>query len=546
MMTRLRHILFLCLASLGMLWTSCSDDERPDNLPPSILINEATEVTRTSALLSGEVIPRGNGTVSDIHFRYGTTEEMEQTVACPTDQLLATIRLTGLKPGTTYQYCLEAGNGYSTVSSETYTFTTQPNVAPSINPIRLLSQGPLSITVAYDITDDGGEPITSTGLYYRKDGDTEEQCLRLTVSDTGTEIRAHLDGLQMETEYILQAYAANSIGETRSDLYRFHTSQAITLTEAGTLPEAVSENDKYRFNTLNIAGPLNGTDFRYLRDMMGRAIDGTATPGQLQEVNLTDATIVAGGESYDGHHYTQDHTVGSGLFAQCQNLHKLALPDNATTVEIDAFRDCSSLQSLRLPSALVNFSPSAGCVQLSLIEIPASCTRFNTSEGVLYDGNHTVLVWYPEGKLAQDFTLPETVQTVGDYAFRNAQVSKVNLPSSVIQMGQGAFAGAALTRIVLPEALSTVPYGCFQGCTRLEVLTLGSGITYLSEYAFDGCTTLTHLYVQATDFPPYCTEETFYGAEQLMEQGTLHVLAGYMTLYRNHRIWGKFKTIVEE
>ena len=543
----MRHsnYLYLWWAALAALLLACNEDERPGSLPPTLRVDEAAELTRTSALLSGEVILHGQGTVSDICFRYGTTDGMEQSADCPSGILQVTTRLTGLQPGTTYYYCLEAGNGYSTVRSETHTFSTLPNVTPTVSGITRLNQGPLSITVSYEITDDGGEPLTSTGLYYRQEGETEEQRLTLETNTEG-QVRARIGGLQTETDYIVQAYAANSIGETRGEPYRFHTSQAVILTEAGELPEIMGEEGKYAFASLNIVGPLNGTDFRFLREMAGRGTDGQETPGQLQTLNLSDATIEAGGASYDGYHYTENRTAGSGLFAQCTALRELILPDNTATVEAYAFDHCTALQRLRLPSALSSFKPSIGCISLEEIEVPASCAYFHTSDGVLYNADASTLLWYPEGKEDVQFTVPVGVEEIGDHAFRNAQAEGIVLPQSVSRLGQACFGGAGLRRIDLPDGVSTLPYGCFQGCVRLEAVTLGKEMDYLSEYCFKDCDALTDLYVQDPDFAPYCTEETFSGAERLLQEGTLHVPAGCTARYRNHQIWGQFKTIVDD
>ena len=165
---------------------------------------------------------------------------------------------------------------------------------------------------------------------------------------------------------------------------------------------------------------------------------------------------------------------------------------------------------------------------------------------MLYNADASTLLWFPEGKADEQFTVPSGVQVIGDYAFRNAPASEIFLPQSVTQLGQASFSGACLVHINLPDGISTVPYGCFQSCTRLESVVLGKGTSYLSEYCFKESLALGELYVQDADFPPYCTDETFAGAEQLLQDGTLHVPAGSATRYRNHRIWGLFKTIVAD
>lgn len=429
--------------------------------------------------------------------------------------------------------------------SETQTFTTQPNVEPTLGELTLLNQGPLSITLEYTILDDGGEDITATGFYYYKQGATDEQ--RMDLQTTGADrLNARISGLQRETDYCIQAFAANTIGETRSEVYRFRTGQAVVLTQAGTLPDAMDEQEKYQFPSLNIVGPLNGTDIRYLREIMGIDINGNETPGRLQALNLNDASIVAGGISYDGQRYTADNTVSRGMFAGCSWLEELTLPAGTTTVEENAFENCRSLSVLHFSPQLTEFAPSAGCSGLTAFDVPSANPAFCSADGILYNKEMTTLLWYPEGKADVTCAVPSTVTAIGEYAFRNSRLQGIDLPASLKDIGQGAFAASALESVVLPDAVSLIPNGCFQRCERLVSLTLGTAASYMSEYCLDGCSSLQHLYVKAADFPPVCQEKAFAGAEQLFESCTLHVPSGCKSIYRNHRIWGQFKQLVEE
>ena len=138
---------------------------------------------------------------------------------------------------------------------------------------------------------------------------------------------------------------------------------------------------------------------------------------------------------------------------------------------------------------------------------------------------------------ANKITTGKNVETIGSSAFER---------SSVKEIGQEAFAFSAIKSIVLPDNISLIPHGCFQQCRQLQSLTLGASVSYLSEYCFDGCSSLQHLYIKASDFPPVCQDETFVGAEQLFEQGTLHVPYGCQSIYRKHAVWGQFRNIVEE
>ena len=541
---RMKNLSYIIM--MVLLMVACSEEDKPLSLPPTISLNPAEDITRTGARISGIISLNAEGSVNHIRFHYGTSSSMDQTVACTPEDLNPTTVLTDLQPGTTYSYCLEAGNEISSVRSETLTFSTLPNEAPTVSPLRMLNQGPLSITLEYDITDNGGEDITETGFYYRKAGESEEQNLRLPDSQELSGLRARIGNLELNTDYEVQAYATNTLGETRSEVYRFRTGEAIVLTSAGMLAEAVSEEEKYRFTTLTIAGPLNGTDLRYLREMMGIDREGNETPGRLHTLDLTDASMVAGGESYDGNHYTENQRVGSGMFAQCIYLQHLILPDDTETVEENAFENCSALVRLRLSSSLTRLLPSAGCTSLTEIEVPSSCPAFCCTDGVLYDHALTTLIWYPEGRQAEQFALPSTIQAIGNYAFRRAPVREISLPESLSDVGQSAFHAARIEHIALPDGVEVIPNACFQQCERLITVSLGSGVAYLSEYCFEGCTALRHLMVKGTDFVPVCQEETFAGADELLQQGTLHVPVGCLSLYRNHRIWSQFKTMVDD
>lgn len=533
-----------CLLTTLLFITACSREENPISLPPSVQAEEATDITRTSARISGHIEQNGEGSVTRAQFRYGTTLAMTEQISI-TPGREVTVLLTDLQPGTTYHYCLEAGNKYNMIQSEVLTFTTQPNTPPSLGHVTMLNQGPVSITLSYEILNDGGEKILSTGFYYHKTGEDNEQQIPLTYNGED-KLKARIYGLSINTDYSIQAYAANSVGETRSEAYLFRTGEAVILTDAGTLSEAVSTEEKYQFTSLSIAGPLNGTDIRYLRDMMGTDINGMDTPGILANINLNDANIVAGGTSYDGFRYTDNNIISQGMFANCQKLKQLTLPASATVIEENAFENCSGLNLLQISPAAQQIAPSEGCSSLATIIVPAGNEAFANVDGVLYNHDITSILWFPENKTTGDFQLPPTVSTIGAYAFRNCHATTILLSPSTVVIGRSAFTGSRIQSITLPDKVEIIPDGCFQYCRQLTSLTLGAGVNYLSGYCFDQCLALKHLHIKATEFPPVCIEETFSGAEHLFEECTLHVPTHHKNIYRNHKTWGQFKLITEE
>lgn len=61
---------------------------------------------------------------------------------------------------------LQGSNGRTITSGNIMNFTTLPNEKPKVGNTILLSHGPTSAFVSYDILEDGGENITETGCYY--------------------------------------------------------------------------------------------------------------------------------------------------------------------------------------------------------------------------------------------------------------------------------------------------------------------------------------------------------------------------------------------
>lgn len=128
----MRKILFKMMACLVLgLLTSCLDLDRyiddSERVPEAVYLQEAADVTSTSAYLHGELkTATKHGTFT---FWVSETENFTDTIKCEarTDQSHKqsfSCIVYDLKPATTYYYKLVGTDGYATVSSEVKTFTT--------------------------------------------------------------------------------------------------------------------------------------------------------------------------------------------------------------------------------------------------------------------------------------------------------------------------------------------------------------------------------------------------------------------------------------
>lgn len=547
-------VLSAVLCVLGL--ASCSSD-KPDNFEPQLQTLEAIDITRNEATMVGLCHTTGSTETPQLWFCYGEDPSMSQKTAVltPADNNggkpdgTVVYRLNQLTPSTTYYYKLQGGSGNVVLSGEQLSFTTQSNAKPTAGEVTVLGISPLSAIVSYSISETGGDPITESGCYLsRQDGGTMGDATTIKLVQTGDAddngmFRLRIGGLQPEVAYSIRPFAANKNGEDVGEAVSFVTTSTSIINDAGQLTELVGD-DKYRFTTLSIAGFLNGDDLRTLRDMAGCDNEGKATAGQLSDIDLSGAQIAEGGKAYAEGHFTQTNVVGKAILASCEKLKRIVLPLQTTKIEADAFRNCSSLHTIEVPTLVESIETSAGCTALTEINVQAGNSHYSSKDGVLLSGDGKSILWFPMGKEGE-YTLPSTVTTVGDYAFRNCRIETFHFADGLTSIGKYAFYNSSVKEVSLPSTVKQIPTGLFQKCADLTTVHLGKNTELLGDYVFDGCP-ITNLYISAPT-PPYCSNNTFASSgNNIFSTCRVHVPKNRRIYYRGDMIWAQFKRIVEE
>lgn len=550
----LAKVLSAVLCVLGL--ASCSSD-KPDNFEPQLQTLEAIDITRNEATMVGQCHTTGSTETPQLWFCYGDDPSMSQKTAVltPADNNggkpdgTVVYRLNQLTPSTTYYYKLQGGSGNVVLSGEQLSFTTQPNAKPTTGKVTVLGISPLNAIVSYSISETGGDPITESGCYLsRQDGGTMGDATTIKLVQTGDAddngmFRLRIGGLQPEVAYSIRPFAANKNGEDVGEAVSFVTTSTSIINDAGQLTELVGD-DKYRFTTLSIAGFLNGDDLRTLRDMAGCDNEGKATAGQLSDIDLSGAQIAEGGKAYAEGHFTQTNVVGKAMLASCEKLKRIVLPLQTTKIEADAFRNCSSLHTIEVPTLVESIETSAGCTALTEINVQAGNSHYSSKDGVLLSGDGKSILWFPMGKEGE-YTLPSTVTTVGDYAFRNCRIETFHFADGLTSIGKYAFYNSSVKEVSLPSTVKQIPTGLFQKCADLTTVHLGKNTEMLGDYVFDGCP-ITNLYISAPT-PPYCSNKTFASSgNNIFSTCRVHVPKNRRIYYRGDMIWAQFKRIVEE
>ena len=224
--------------------------------------------------------------------------------------------------------------------------------------------------------------------------------------------------------------------------------KSVTLTEAGTLSNQITGDEKLTITDLTISGPINTADILFIRQMTGADNgDNKPTAGKLQHLNLRGARFTKSTGSYIfmkkglsnnvGYGISEDNLVDQYMFFGCDKLVEVKLPATTQKINNNAFNGCSKLTTCAIPVAVTH---------------------------------------------------------IGDYAFAKCKALKdVNIPAAVSYMGTAAFSECTSIETVNFNEdcqIKEIRANTFNGCSALKSVKLSSGVEELGSKAFANCTSL--------------------------------------------------------
>ena len=273
--------------------------------------------------------------------------------------------------------------------------------------------------------------------------------------------------------------------------------------------------------------------------------------------------------------------IGNYSFSGCTKLKSLNLPSSVKSIGYHAFSSCEQLQSITLPTSLnlIDQYAFSGCA-LKNVLIPEYVTTLGSfafedcasMESVVFDNSVLTIKEYTFnectnlknvdlGKVTaiemysfrnctslESIVIPNSVETLtasfyGCTALKKASLGTgvKSLKSHVYRTSYGVFYGCTkLSSVeIKSKALTSIEGGCFYGCKGLKKIELPASVTSIGETAFEGCSVLSHIYMDATT-PPSISGNTFSD----YETPTLHVPSSAKTSYTKADNWKNFKNVI--
>ena len=165
-------------------------------------------------------------------------------------------------------------------------------------------------------------------------------------------------------------------------------------------------------------------------------------------------------------------SIGEGAFYQCSSLESLIIPSNVTTIEPWAFRQ-SGLKSMNIPAGVKTIGDYAFAECSNLVDFTFSddCELTAIPNYFLYNSTKV-----------DNIALPKNTLTIGDYAF--------------------------------------------YGCTLMKECKISSKITKIGDYAFNQCNNLNSVY--AYTFEPQAIDQNTFST---YHTATLHIPSASYLLY---------------
>ena len=218
--------------------------------------------------------------------------------------------------------------------------------------------------------------------------------------------------------------------------------------------------------------------------------------------------------------------INTGVFEGCEALTELYLGDGVVEIGESAFSGIG-IETLEIPASVnyIGDGAFADCENLADVYF-AGYDVYGGQYEIDYDddsvfagtpyGSHFRLAFdddgivgykgeIPEGEFV-DLEIPDFVTWIGDSAFEGLEgLISVNIPTNVTYIGESAFAGCINLEEIEFEGKDAVELesdcigfsdaleigaSAFSGCEALTYLELPAHVSYVCEYAFEGCSSL--------------------------------------------------------
>lgn len=249
----------------------------------------------------------------------------------------------------------------------------------------------------------------------------------------------------------------------------------MAMTEAGKFASFFQEGELETIQKLTVSGPLDASDIDTIRYQMPKleVLD-------MKEVELIESNKTYGAEDHREHYKLKKGVITKKMLQCFSLLVTLVLPKDITEIEDYGIYGNEKLVSVEIPVTVKKVGANAfkSCSSLQKVDLP-SVETLGAS------------VFERCGKLTT-VTLSPDLQVIPDCAFQYCgSLADVPLPSSLVSIGVSAFRECdGLSAVVMPNTVTTLNKNAYESCNTLTTVTLSLGLQAIPDNAFRDCGSL--------------------------------------------------------
>ena len=238
--------------------------------------------------------------------------------------------------------------------------------------------------------------------------------------------------------------------------------------------------------------------------------------------------------------------IGENAFYNCNNLVSITIGDGVESIGQEAFQSCSNLEIINVSSGNTTYSSIDNILYNKdasiLIKCPERSTDVSIPASVV---SIETRAFYGCGNI-QNIIIPSNIESIGSYAFFNCsnlrniiiatdkvsnsssanwghrfsatnlnvtflvnigdnafnnstRLENITIGSGVESIGNNAFYRcSSLESITIPDSIINIGDSAFRGCSILESITIPENVESIGEYAFYDCNSLISITIPAS------------------------------------------------
>lgn len=252
----------------------------------------------------------------------------------------------------------------------------------------------------------------------------------------------------------------NGLPVTKVSVSAFEKSSVETLTIPGTIQNFNFMTKLKKLVTLNFSSAPEsfGVDsFLYLMDFKAINVNGDGDYKTIDGVIYTDdgKTLVLCPRGR-----TEELVIPEGVESCTKkaffhsDITSVVVPESMT--DISTFSNCPAIETLTVKGNLSEFKSTdfIRCQKLKAINIEGDGEYFS-QDGIIYTDGGKKLVYCPIAK-SGSFTVPDTVEVIGNNAFEKSSFTEIKLPDGLKEIGNFAFERSSLKELYIPDSVEHI------------------------------------------------------------------------------------------